>query len=438
MKFLRQIYSIIANTLTVKGNINIQAGQNASIGTIDNYALSLKTNNVNRVFITNDGNVGIGTTAPVALLDLKGLLQINPFTGSSGETRADIHVITQDNTKSALFTLFRNTNTTGERSFVMWKGDGTATIVNKISVSADSFITGGNVGIGTTAPAQKLDIAGATLNRAGNLRRYTGYYIDPKQVANGTYGGYLLLAKAYPGSGYVENSEVQGRFTFSRGSTSTGNRTSVIEVHSKSAYDREYLIVNSFEFGGYVIKPVKVSYQGIVYHAIKLPSVGGGPLNGICFDGIAVNAPLIVVQDNEIDSGSEVDFGIIGVFQKGDTGNVGIGTITPIAKLHVNGDFKLDGSFNTNVITITSNKNLDSTHFIVLANASNNSITITLPDATTCTGRWYIIKKIDNSTNEVTITPQSGQTIDGQSSITITTQNDLRRIISNGINWYII
>jgi hypothetical protein len=118
--------------------------------------------------------------------------------------------------------------------------------------------------------------------------------------------------------------------------------------------------------------------------------------------------------------------------------NVGIGTTVPSAKLHVIGDTIINGAFSTKVNTITANTTLDNTYHIVLADASSNAITITLPSASTCSGRQYIIKKIDSSENAVTITPQSGQTIDGQTSISIIMQNDLKRIVSNGTNWYII
>ena len=121
-----------------------------------------------------------------------------------------------------------------------------------------------------------------------------------------------------------------------------------------------------------------------------------------------------------------------------DDGNVGIGTEAPLAKLHVVGDAIINGAFSTIVTTITTDTTLDNTYHIILANATNGTITITLPSATTCSGRQYIIKKVDSSTNAVTVTPQTGQTIDGQTSISITTQNDLRRIVSDGTNWYII
>jgi hypothetical protein len=56
--------------LTVAGNIGIQADADGFVGTLDNYALSLKTNNTDRVYITSTGNVGIGTTAPGYQLQL--------------------------------------------------------------------------------------------------------------------------------------------------------------------------------------------------------------------------------------------------------------------------------------------------------------------------------------------------------------------------------
>jgi hypothetical protein len=121
-----------------------------------------------------------------------------------------------------------------------------------------------------------------------------------------------------------------------------------------------------------------------------------------------------------------------------DNLNIGIGTTAPAAKLHIIGDAIINGAFSTKVTTVTANTTLNNTYHIVLANATNNAITITLPNATSCAGRQYIIKKIDSSTNAVTITPQLGQTIDDQASISITTQYDLIRIVSNGTNWYII
>ncbi|MES2514023.1 MAG: hypothetical protein V4580_07750 [Bacteroidota bacterium] len=51
------------------GNSGTVAGTNF-LGTTDNQALDFRTNNINRMRILTNGNVGIGTTAPVYTLDL--------------------------------------------------------------------------------------------------------------------------------------------------------------------------------------------------------------------------------------------------------------------------------------------------------------------------------------------------------------------------------
>ena len=69
---------------------------------------------------------------------------------------------------------------------------------------------------------------------------------------------------------------------------------------------------------------------------------------------------------------------------------------------------------------------------IILADASSNSITITL---TTSENVIAIIKKIDNSANSVTITPDSG-TIDGENSVSLDSQYEVVRLACDGTNWW--
>jgi hypothetical protein len=63
-----------AYKLHVGGDIGIQAGSNAFIGTVDNYQLSLRTNNVDRIVIGNNGNIAIGTSqvSSTAILNIVG------------------------------------------------------------------------------------------------------------------------------------------------------------------------------------------------------------------------------------------------------------------------------------------------------------------------------------------------------------------------------
>ncbi len=101
------------------------------------------------------------------------------------------------------------------------------------------------------------------------------------------------------------------------------------------------------------------------------------------------------------------------------------------------GEFIINNGLVVPTTTVSSNTTLGSSHYIVFVNASGGSRTITLPSASSLRGRQYIIKKIDSSSNAVIISPQSGQTIDGQSSLSLTAQNQCVVITSDGSNWYI-
>jgi hypothetical protein len=63
-----------AQKLHVAGNIGIQSGGNAFVGTVDNYNLSLRTNNTDRIVIGSNGNIAIGTTtvSSTAILNIVG------------------------------------------------------------------------------------------------------------------------------------------------------------------------------------------------------------------------------------------------------------------------------------------------------------------------------------------------------------------------------
>jgi hypothetical protein len=69
------------------------------------------------------------------------------------------------------------------------------------------------------------------------------------------------------------------------------------------------------------------------------------------------------------------------------------------------------------------------------ADASAGPIDLTLPNAALNQGKIYTVKKVDSSSNTVTILGYSGQTIDDESSLILTTQGQTRTLISNAENW---
>jgi hypothetical protein len=87
---------------------------------------------------------------------------------------------------------------------------------------------------------------------------------------------------------------------------------------------------------------------------------------------------------------------------------------------------------------ISKNANYGASHLdeIILADATFGSITITLPLAATASGNNYIIKKIDTYATSVIVSANGGQTIEGSSTVTLSTQYAFVRVFSNGSTWF--
>jgi len=75
--------------------------------------------------------------------------------------------------------------------------------------------------------------------------------------------------------------------------------------------------------------------------------------------------------------------------------------------------------------------------FTIAVSATGGAVTVALPSASTCSGRLYTIKKVDSSTNAVTIAPATG-TIDGATTKSLTSQYAVNIVQSDGTNWQII
>lgn len=74
----------------------------------------------------------------------------------------------------------------------------------------------------------------------------------------------------------------------------------------------------------------------------------------------------------------------------------------------------------------------------IKGDASLGDIDLTLPTAVDNEGITFIIKKVDSTTNSIIVTPESGETIDGNSTIEINSQWDTLTIQSDGTNWIIL
>ena len=142
------------------------------------------------------------------------------------------------------------------------------------------------------------------------------------------------------------------------------------------------------------------------------------------------------------------------------------GRITAAANVAVSGGGGGTGNVVTNVVTVTAGTDVpwtnatsvvlswinDLSNVVTWTNTAyavnNNNATIlvnypaepfgvVLPSANTVVGQQYQIKKIDNSSNAVTVSTTSSQTIDGNLTYTLATIYKSVTLQSDGSNYYI-
>jgi hypothetical protein len=80
-------------------------------------------------------------------------------------------------------------------------------------------------------------------------------------------------------------------------------------------------------------------------------------------------------------------------------------------------------SVKASVVTKTSNYTATEDDYTILVNAAAAAVTINLPR--TSRGRVYVVKKIDASANAVTIDANQSQTIDGSTTLVLSSQYDV-------------
>ncbi len=112
------------------------------------------------------------------------------------------------------------------------------------------------------------------------------------------------------------------------------------------------------------------------------------------------------------------------------SGQVGIGTSSPTSTLQVN------GSVAMNIVSKSANYTLTSSDYTVLCDASSAGFTLTLPAASSCTGRIYRIIKIDETTNLLTFS--TALRYSKNTSITTLNYNKTLTIQSDGTDWWIV
>ena len=317
------------------------------------------TDSTYRLVIDTNGNVGIGTTGPDSKLDVKGASatpadgnQTLSITNSTGGTQLNIGTV--------------------ENSYGWIEAREGATLRSLLLNP-----NGGNVGIGTTSPAEKLEVSGSV--KIGNLKiqnadggrigfnrnTATGAIYDSNYAAfqiNGAYSGadYLEIQN-YASTGGFLGSVVLKNGNFGIGTTSPSTKLDVAgtlriaESGNTAFYGGDYVRLfgaQAFRFlnsGGSAIAQVSLTGNsyfnggnvgiGTTGPNAKLKVEGNATTNGLSIKsaGNGGTYPFMVTWSG----GNEGD-----VFCINNALNVGIGTLNPSKKLSVNGGI-VAGNNNT-------------------------------------------------------------------------------------------
>lgn len=152
-------------------NIRLYAGSSSANGIITFF-----TNGAEKMRLTQDGNLGIGTTSPSEKVEIYGDATYYSVKNTSGNVAARLGT---DSSGDGNFELFQSADA-NNRKIKLYAETNAANYINN----------GGNFGIGTTSPSYKLDVAGTT--RSGSrLTLDSAFYRDHIAVTRGSKGYYL-------------------------------------------------------------------------------------------------------------------------------------------------------------------------------------------------------------------------------------------------------
>lgn len=340
-----------------------------------------------RLSIYDNGNVGIGTTSPVAELHVKS----SGYGGIFVERRSDAAQVSG--------ALWFDTSTSGNPYIRANAGDLQIYTGASINVSAGTerlrLTAAGSVGIGKSA--------------YGSLTT-DGVWLQPNDLTHisaTTANGVLYVNQN--GTGPIVSILKSGAEKFQIDTSGkvgigTSSPTSTLHVVAPNTSDIEARFTGGNNQG--------LAIQNGTLWEYRVAADTGE----IAFNYTGYNTGTTYFRNTHIYNGK---YGTLAFFQ-GSTGRLGIGTTDPKATLHANGTFAI-----TTATSGTANS-------VILA-ASNYA----LPNATTCSGRMYWVK--NTSASAITMT-SAGGTIDGVAAATgvSLSQYDCYTVISDGTNWFII
>lgn len=379
-----------------------------SFGSKNNYAVSFDTNNTERMRLDTSGNLGIGVS-PSQRLDVSGNIQSRGTTGASAPR---INLLSS--------------------GFWTWGvvGDGNSMLFLQDATERMQINSSGNVGIGTNVPTQRLTVSGNGVFSGGWVNTSgggSGLRVDGIVLGDRDQNNNITLIGGSDNSLRIRTGNTARVSVDSSGNVGIGTTTPAQRLTVESSVADMARCQSSNATGAYITvgtpsaAPVLIGFGSTLNSSATNSDAVFRANLGSWFGGTNGSSPIILYTN-----GSErvrID----------SAGNVGVGTNAPVNKLQVNGSLGRNAP-----VTKTSSFTLADTENWIICNGAA-SITVTLPAASSWTGREVMVKTIAAQTvvsASSNVVPLAGGA--AGTAILPATAGAWATLVSDGTNWIIM
>ncbi|MBI4239760.1 hypothetical protein HY620_02100 [Candidatus Uhrbacteria bacterium] len=399
------------------GQINAGAIGGTSSADTNNGHLVFYTNSTGtlseRLRIDQNGYVGIGSSSPSYRLDI--------VTSTANDRGINIAHSATSGTNYGIYTSLTGAATTNVGGYFSATG-----ATNNYA----AIFENGSIGIGTTAPFEKLTI----MNGSFGL---TQGYINTPSGGFGTYQNLLTYSEEFNNSAWVTSS-----VTVTTDSTAGPDGRTIADTLEGTGSSNIKQTYTTTTNGNYTFSVWMKTSSGTVTTGLRIDSTDATPTTGTVsavtvtttwqrfsvtqnFTGTPSNISAVILPGNG-STGTVIAWGA--QLEQASSANLYVRTLenaiaTTQRGATVNGNLFINGPLTAQTKTVTSASytltDFDNTVFV----NSSTSTTITLPAASSSTiGRMYEVYKADGGSTSVTVQRAGSDQVNGGTSVSVSTQ----------------